>query len=162
MPDYYKYYSKNYNDPVSKLIYNKIITDFNKELCNLVIHDQIEYTFPHLGFELMIRKIKKKVRIVDGKLANNLPIDWQATKKLWEEDEEAKNKKLLIRQNNSHTSGYIFKIYLRKYKAKLKNKSYYQFMPNRIFKRNLAKRIKDKNKNPYDAYLLYQPYNKNK
>jgi len=38
---------------------------------------------------LEVRKRPTRVAIVDGKLVTNLPIDWDATLKLWYEDEES-------------------------------------------------------------------------
>lgn len=157
MPQFYKYYKKNCKNPVSSVLFNKIITDYNKGIVNLIINESMDYTIPYLNFEITIRKYKKKLKIVNGKLINNVPPDWKATKELWAKDPEAKEKKLVIRLNNSHTSGYVFRIYLKKFKSTTKNKNVYKFLPNRDFKRNLSKRIKDTNKDNFDAFLLFKP-----
>lgn len=153
--DYYKFYTNFYNSSVSAKKFNDIITDFNKELTQLIIEDNLFYQLPYLAFELSVRKDKRKPRIQNGNLINNIPVDWKRTNLLWKNDNEAKEKKLLVRYNNSHTSGYVFRIYLSKSKGIIKNKILYKFRPNRIFKRNLSKRINDPNKENYDAYLLY-------
>ena len=70
-------------------------------------------------------------------------------------DEEAKEKKLLVRFTNYHTSKYVFRLYFKKYIYSFKNKKYYKFKTVRSFARALANRIKDENKNKYDAFLLY-------
>jgi|TARA_R110000851_G_scaffold314588_1_gene476693 hypothetical protein len=156
MKDYYNFYDNNYEPyNVTRLIYNKIITDFNKELRKLIINQNLIYKIPYLYFEIMLKKEKRVPRIVNGKLINNVPIDWQKTNKLWAQDEEAKEKKLLVRYNNSHTSGYIFRIYCKKFNSKVKNKNLFKFQPNREFKRELSKRIKDTNQDNLNAYLLY-------
>lgn len=152
--DYFKFYSK-INPNISRKKYNDIITDFNKGIVNLIIEEHLQYYIPHLGFEIMIKKDKRKPRIVNGKLINNVPIDWKATNILWNKDAEAKEKKLLVRYNNSHTSGYVFRIYCKKFKSKVKNKNLYKFKPNRQFQRDLSKRIKDPNKDNFDAFLLF-------
>ena len=121
----------------------------------MIINEGMDYSIPHLMFEITIRKNKRKPRIVDGKLIHNIPIDWKATNELWKENPEAKKKKLLVRYNNSHTSGYVYMIYMKKFKAKVKKKVFYKFLPNRTFKRNLSKRIKDFDKDNFDAFLLY-------
>jgi len=122
---------------------------------DLVIEHNIIFYMPILELELFIKKDKRKPKIVNGKLVNNIPIDWKATNELWEKDSEAKEKKILVRYNNSHTSGYVFRIYCKKFKSKVKKKNLYKFKPSRNFQRSLSKRIKDPNKDNFDAFLLY-------
>ena len=97
MQDYYKFYKKAYDSKVSRADYNKIISDFNLELQDLIIEEGLIYLIPHLNFEILLKKEKRRPRIVNGKLLNNLPIDWKATNALWARDQEAKEKKLLVR-----------------------------------------------------------------
>jgi len=154
--NYYKYYKENNKESkVDKILYNKIISDFNNEIINLVINDNVEYYLPHIGSSLSIRKTKKTPSIVNGKLVNTAPVDWVVTNKLWSEDKEAKDKKLLVRFNNSHTSKFIFRVFFKKYYLVFTNKKYYSFKTSRGFQRLLAKRIKDEDKDRYDSYLLY-------
>ena len=92
---------------------------------------------------------------MNGKLVNTAPVDWVVTNKLWNEDEEAREKKLLVRFSNSHTSKFIFRVFFKKYYLSFLNKKYYSFKTSRGFQRLLAKRIKDEDKEQYDSYLLY-------
>lgn len=156
MPDYYKFYSKNYDHFVDRKRFNRIITEYNKGIIDLMINSNMDYTIPHLLYELNIRKVKRKPRIVDGKLINNIPIDWKKTNKLWDEDPEAKELKLLVRYDNTHTSGFVYKIYMKKFKANVKHKTFFKFLPTRFFKRSLSKRIKDINKDNFDSFLLHK------
>jgi len=155
LSDFFKFFSKQNDYKIDKNTYNKIITDFNEEIRELIINDNLIYSLPHLGFEVVLKKDKRKPRIVNGKLINNIPVDWKATNELWNKNPESKKKKLLVRYRNSHTSGYIFRIYFKKFKCNLKNRSLYKFQPNRKFKRQLSARIKDPNKDNLDAFLLY-------
>lgn len=155
MSDYCAFYKKEYNSKINRSLYNNIITDFNNSVRKLIINEELNFYAPHIGIELSIRKDKRKPRIVDGKLINNIPVDWKATNELWNKDSEAKEKKLLVRYNNSHTSGYVYRLYLNKFKSKMKNKNYFKFRTNRIFQRMLSKRIKDPNKEMFDSFLLY-------
>ena len=152
--DYKKFYEKKYNKELKD--YSKIISEFNKEVINLILNDNLSYTIPFLFFEITIRKEKRFTRIDDGKLINHNPINWKATKELWEKDEDARERKIRVRHNNYNTSGYIFRIYLKKFKCRLKNRSYYKIKPNRNFQRALAKRINDPNKEHFDSFLLYK------
>jgi hypothetical protein len=155
MPDYYKFY-KNRIGSIEKVLFNSIITDFNNGITNLIIEKSLTFYMPYLGFEILIKKDRRKPKIVDGKLINNVPIDWKATNELWNKDQEARDKKLLVRYNNSHTSGYVFRIYCKKFKGNIKNKNLFKFKPNRKFQRSLSARIKDPDKDNFDAFLLYK------
>ena len=153
--DYYKFYKNNYNSDILKAKYKNIIEDFNKEIINLIIENNLIYQLPYIGMEIMIKKDRRKPRIVDGKVINNTPVDWKTTNALWEKDKEAKEKKIIVRYNNYHTSGYVFRIYCKKFKCNLKYRSLYKFKPNRKFTRNLSARLLDEDKDNLDAYLLY-------
>jgi hypothetical protein len=154
MNDFYKFYKNEYNE-TDRSIFGKVITEFNKGIGNLIIDEGLEYIIPKLGFELILRKEKRKPRIKDGKLLNNIPVDWKATNALWERDANAKENKLLVRYNNSHTSGFIFRVYFKKFNARIKFRSVYKFQVNRGLKRHITKLINTEDRN-LDAYLLYK------
>lgn len=156
MSDYYKYFKKLHPElKIERKTYCNIIENFNKQLINLIINDNIDYKFPSIGSSISIRKNKQTVKIQEGKIVNTSPVDWVATNKLWFDDKEAKEKKLLVRFLNSHTSKHVFRIKFKKYLYGFKNKKYYKFKPVRSFTRDLAKRIKDENQERYNAYNLY-------
>ena len=156
MADYYKYFKKEYPelDITNKKFYN-VIADFNEKITEMIIEDNLDYQLPHLGASIAVKKTKQIPKIVDGKLVNTSPVDWVTTNKLWNEDEEAREKKLLVRFSNSHTSKFIFRVFFKKYYLSFLNKKYYSFKTSRGFQRLLAKRIKDEDKEQYDSYLLY-------
>ena len=156
MRDYYNSYRKEYdNKDISPVLFNKILTDFNSGIIDLVIEHNLIFYMPFLGLEIFIKKDKRRPKIKNGKLINNIPIDWKATNELWDRNPEAKEKKILVRYTNSHTSGYVFRIYCKKFKSKIRNKRLYKFKPNRKFQRSLSARIKDPDKDNFDAFLLY-------
>lgn len=155
MIDYYNYYCKNSTNPQSKLKFNKIISEFNKEVVDLIINEGLEFKPTKLQFTFCIRKSKRVPKIIEGKLVNNTPIDWKSTNELWESDSEAKDKKILLRYLNNHTSKYVFRIKILKLGINYKNKKYYKYKPARSFQRLLAKRILDNNLDNFDAYKMY-------
>ena len=110
MSDYYNYYLKNSNNPQSKFKFNKIVSEFNEGVVDLIINESIEFKPTKLQFTFCIRKTKRVPKIKEGKLINTTPIDWKATNQLWESDNEAKDKKILLRYLNNHTFKYIFRI----------------------------------------------------
>lgn len=154
--DYFKYFKKeNPNIKMTAGRFADIIHRFNDEIVNLIIEENLNYKLPHLGASIVVKKSKRVPRIIDGKLYNPTPVDWQATNKLWEEDDEAREKKLLVRYNNNHTSKYVFRINFKKYIYPFNNKKYYSFDACRKFSRLLGARINDEDKDKYDAFLLY-------
>lgn len=156
MKDYYKFYKEQYPDSkITKFQYNKIVGEINLQIIELMLNEGFEYKLPHINSTLIIRKDKRKPTIKNGKVINNSPVDWVTTKKLWEEDPETKERKILVRFTNSHTSGYVFRIYMKKFGATIKNRSYYKYKPSRRFQRALTDRIKDDDKDKFDTYLLY-------
>ena len=155
MGDYYRYYKKLYKKNISRTKFSNIFTDFNLELQKLIILENVIYTMPGTNFQLVMMKDKRKPKIKDGKLLNNIPVDFKKTNALWERDEEAKRKKLLVRYNNSHTSHYVYRIYFKKFATKIKYRSVYKFQVNRDFKRSINIYILDPDIN-IDAYLLYK------
>jgi hypothetical protein len=155
MSNYYKFYDKKYGSKVDKKKFNKIVTEFNKGLVDLILNSNISYKMPYLNLILEIRKDKRKPRIENGTLVNPVPVDWKRTKALWERDKEAKEKKLLVRYNNSHSSGYVFRLFLKKFNSTIKNKGVLKIKTNRKFQRQLSKRIKNLDE-PFDAYLYYK------
>jgi hypothetical protein len=155
--DYYRYFRTEYPDvKITYKQFTSVIQKFNEEITNMIIEDNFEYVLPHLGSSLSVKKTKQVPRIVDGKLFNSTPVDWVATNKLWAEDEEAREKKLLVRYNNSHTSRYVFRINFKKYITPFVNKRYYKFHTCRKFARMLGNRINNEDKDRYDSYLLYK------
>lgn len=148
--DAYKYIRKNHwfniGRPLKEGEFYRIIRNINNLLAQeLAIGKEIN--LPHRMGTLEIRKRPTRVAIVDGKLVTNLPINWDATLKLWCEDEESFNNKTLVRQETED----IFKVYYNKNKANYNNKSFYDFRPHRELKRKLSKTARE---GILDAFVL--------
>ena len=95
-------------------------------------------TFPERMGKLELRKKQCGASLVNGKLKVTYPIDWSNTLKLWFEDEEAKNEKVLLRQKEDH----VYRVKYCKYDANYENKSFYEFALNRFIKKALKDKIK--------------------
>lgn len=156
IPDYYKFYKSKVSKPVDSKTYNKVITEIHERIVDAIINDGLEPTFKFISYSLVIRKTKKVPKLKNGKLVNTMPINYKETLELWRNNPKAKEDKVLIRYLNNHTSRYVFRIKLLKAGHKpFKNKTYYRFKAARDFQRALAKRINDKDKDVFDAFLLY-------
>jgi hypothetical protein len=157
MADYYNFYSKKYKkdteiNNISAIKYNQIIGDFNKKIAEDIIEKTKDLELPFQLGTIGVRKYKPKVQLqTDNTLINYMPVNPLATAKLWDENPEAKEKKVYIRYTNKHSSGFVFKLKYFKQKAKYKNKKIYFIKMKRTVTRPLAKNIKQ---GIVDAFLI--------
>lgn len=141
--DYYKHFCKETgNTDISGKLFGDILREFNEHVRDRISRRGSEWIIPSKIGKIELRKIKTEVFIDDdGKVVNNLPPNWRATRELWASNEEAKKKKIKIRYTNDHTGGYTFRLFYKKSKANFKNKSIYKVQFNRGMKRDLSKSI---------------------
>lgn len=140
--DAYKHIMKNkwYNigRPVKSEEFYAIVRGINKLLGEgLAMGKAI--AFPHRMGIVELRKFKGGVSIKNGKLKISYPVNWDATLKLWFKDEEAREKKILIR----HESEYLYHFKYLTYPASFNNKRMYGFEVNRWIKLALKDNIKN-------------------
>lgn len=145
----FKWLKENNIDLKQKLTskqFSDIIREVNKEIGETLLSSK-EVLLPHRMGLLEIRKLDTKVLYKQDKLIVTNPIDWNATLKLWYEDEEAKKNKQTIKVEEKE----IFRFYYNRLRAKYKNQSYF----NIKFNRNLKLKLKDRiQQGSIDAYLL--------
>ena len=138
--DCYKLMRKNkwYNigRPLKEHEFYTIVRGVNDLLAEEIANGNT-VAFPERMGKLELRKHKRGVSIVNGKMKVTYPIDWGETMKLWFEDEEAKKKKTLLRRENSH----VYHIRYCKYDANYENKIFYEFALNRFIKLALKDNI---------------------
>lgn len=154
--DAFKYYRKHKPKDKKYILtesqYFQIIRNVNNLLVDSLLQNN-DIRFPQRMGILEVRKRPATIKIVNGKLVNNLPIDWDTTLKLWAEDEESYNKKTLIKLEEDE----VFIINYNKKRAIYNNKMYYQFNVNRKLKQRLKELIKN---NEIDAFELWQNNNR--
>lgn len=148
--DAYKWYRKNKPKEKKYILtesqYFTIIRRINEALREELLKDG-DLLFPNKMGRLEIRKYPAIITNDGKKIKTNLPIDWNATLKLWYEDDECLKDKTLVRVNVPE----IFRVYYNKGKANFDNKSFYQFSTNRELKRMLRDTIK--NDINFDAFV---------
>lgn len=148
--DIYKYIRKNkwfdIGQPVTEHQFYSIIRRMNNLLADALIHGH-DIELPCRMGTIEVRKYDARVSIEDGKVKTNLPIDWDRTLKLWSEDEEAYKERTLIKMEEKE----IFSIFYNRTKANYRNKSFYEFRPNRQLKLMLKRNIKA---GRLDAFLI--------
>lgn len=109
---------------------------------NLMFADEISkgnaVQFPCKMGKLELKKEYRGVTIdKEGNMKITYPIDWHSTLKLWFEDEEAREQKLLIRRNTKH----LYRVVFNKHNATFNNKVFYDFTLNRYIKKKLKNNI---------------------
>lgn len=148
--DAFKWYRKNKPKDrkfvLTESQYYTIIRRINEALREELLKDG-DLLFPCRMGRLEIRKHPAVITSDGKKIKTNLPIDWNATLKLWYEDEDCLKEKTLVRINVPE----LFRVHYNKAKANYDNKSFYQFSTNRELKRMLRDAIKN---NPnFDAFV---------
>ena len=139
---FYDSYKKNHGKEVSRLKYGQVLREFNEHVRDRLSTKGAGYVIPSGLGKIELRKFKAEVKIgEDGEIINHLPTNWKETRKLWEENPAAKEKKIRIKFTNEHTDGHTFRIVYLRFKATYKNKSVYKMRFNRTMKRDLSKSI---------------------
>lgn len=156
--DYYKFYKSRYIKSGNKLynvsstLYLAILSEYNKGVISIILDHNNDYKIPHGLGTIGLRKYKPKLETDNGKIiVNKLPIDPVSTRKLWDSNPEAKEKKIYVRFSNKHSGGYVFKMYWFRGKAIFRNKSIYTIKFKRDFTRLISQRIQEKS---IDAFLI--------
>jgi hypothetical protein len=142
--DYWQYYCKN----CKKIPYKKYkeILDFIMEQYSFLISEKaMDIKFPYRLGQIRIRKYFKSPKFEGGELVNNLPINYKATKELWESDPEAKENKQVIYLLNQHSDGYMYQI--RYTVSDIANRydklRFLKYKPARIMSRQFSKNIRE-------------------
>lgn len=140
--DYFKYYKQikpkdtQYNINIKQFC--TIIGLINQMLADSIVNGH-ELEFPcRMGRLNLCKKKYEPIINQEGNLIYKAPVDWNKTLKLWHEDEEALQNKILIK--NEPRS--IVRIIYTKSNAIYNNKSFYYFSPNRTLKIRLNNKIK--------------------
>jgi len=155
--DIYRFYKSRTNNPVS---YDKFsifllgkrtgIKGMFRDIRDYIVYKAYTFIIPYRLGSLRVRRITPEIRFFpDGKLdyKNSLMrVDWKATKDYWENNSEAREKKIKIYHKNLHTRGDITKPYWDKYSSNVKNRTVYKFKAVRDFDRMIPKALKSGDK----------------
>ena len=149
--DAYKYLRKNkwfnIDRPLTEHEFYQIIRRINNYLAEELINGN-DIIFPNRMGKLELRK-RNSLPIIDkkGNIKVTYAIDWDSTLKLWYDDEEAFNNKILVKFPEKS----IFRVKYNKSTANYENKSFMEFQVNRSIKTRLKQKIKN---NEIDAFNL--------
>lgn len=129
---------------IPKNTYSMIIRNINKKFTEALSSGE-EILLPEYMGKLHLKKMQPKITLKDGKLRTTLPIDWNRTLKLWEEDEEAYKNKTIVR----HEVRDVFRIYYSIYDKQFQNATFCKFYPGHCLKQKLSEKARN---NEVDAY----------
>ena len=145
---YFKEFQKlNPDNTTTREQYEQIARMYAEVVGEFLVETGKTHKLPHGLGELQIKKFHKPFSYEnkDGENIIIAPIDWIATKKLWEEDKESADKKTLVRYRNSHTNGFIALLEWRNKKARFKGKECWKMKTARKFSRKvLSPSIKER------------------
>lgn len=140
--DSYKLYKNSHENPVSISEYVLYSSEYNKFLIDKVL-EGYEVTLPNrLGTLSIVGQIQKVSIDENGKVKGLAP-DWVKTKKLWDSNPEAKEKKKLLYHTNSGTENTRYKFFWSKRKILIQNKGLYALRMTRCNKRAVHNLIKN-------------------
>lgn len=148
--DSYKKYKQTTDEVVERKIYLKINALYNKFLTRKVLEGN-EVTLPARLGTLQILGKKPKIKFDENNNVIGLAPDWVATKKLWEENPEAKKRKQRVFHTNPHTDGVRYSWHWSKNKVLVENKTLYALRMTRDNKRAVHKLIKEGKQYPTKA-----------
>lgn len=137
----------NIGKPIDECIYYEIIRRVHNGIIEALLNSD-DIKLPCSMGRFMLVKNPNFVTIKNKKIITNRPVDWDATLKLWYEDEESKSKGIVVRQEEEYT----YKVMFDKRHAKFKNMAFYIFRTNR----SLKKKIKDAVKNGTLDSIIYK------
>lgn len=139
--DSYNFYCKKEEEPLSRKDYLLICNKFNKFLADKILEGNSVVLPERLGI-LEIMGNEQKISIDENGNVRGTSPDWNKTLRLWEENPELKEKRVIIYYTNEETNKIVYKIRWKKERVYLHSKIYYNFVPRRWVKRELAKLIK--------------------
>ena len=126
-------------------LYLKICSEYNKKIRELLINKGITYTMPYKLGEINIRQYEPKIQYTRERIIRRTyrSINYYLTKKLRQEDKEARDKNLLVFYTNDETDG--LKYVIRWYKGKIKNITMFAFRASLRTRSLLGKYLRNGN-----------------
>lgn len=135
----YKLYRKLSKKPIEVKHYIYLANDYNKFLMEKVFEGE-EVTLPMKLGTLSIIGRKQEIKFNEDGVPNLAP-NWGKTKKLWDSNHLAKEKKTIIYCLNEETNGVRYKVAWSKRLMMVENKILYSLKMTRENKRRINKEL---------------------
>jgi len=128
---------KNVGKRIPQKTYEAVIRKANEYVGEALLNGH-DFKMPFRLGTIYLRKRKNRVYLNEnGNLVFIKPVSWSKTRKLWQEDEEARKDRIIIRTNDEYA--YIFTLCNRRFK----NSFYYKFRCNRALNSKKSEKTKD-------------------
>lgn len=150
--DSYKLYKRENPNGTDIKTYIYLCNEFNKFLIEKVL-DGEEVSLPARMGYMNIRGRKQNISFDENGNVKGLAPDWVKTKKLWDSNPDAKERKQIMYHTNPHTEGARYKFYWVKQNVYLLNKQLYSLRLSRQNKRAIFTRIKEGKE-----YIIKEPH----
>lgn len=138
--DSYKLYKTLTKKPQDIKIYILIANAYMKFIIQHIV-EGYEVSLPARLGNLSIIGSKKKIKF-DEKGLPLLPPNWARTKKLWENNPQARLERRLVYCTNEESNGVIYKYLWSKNRVPIENKTLYALRMTRLNKRTVSDAIK--------------------
>lgn len=100
--DYYYYYKTKRKSKLKETTFRKIFTAVITEIANEYLFQYLRVKLPYQMGELFVIKKQAKVTLqADGTYKSTRKVNWAATLKLWSEDQEAFDQRIMVRSETS-------------------------------------------------------------
>lgn len=134
---FYKSNLKKGKQKVTEREYRMIMTSFFMMIRELVVK----------GHEIVLPDRSGILKVVGSKRGlGKENVSWVATKKLWEQCPECKERNQVVNFDNDHTDGIIYRVLWGREKLYAINKHPYGFRPCKAFRKLITKEIKTNNR----------------
>lgn len=151
MNDYYLWLKKNNFFDIEEKLTQAQITKIIRAIHKILLEDLMRggdvYLPCNMG-RIELRKRRTNVNVIDGKIVDDLPIDWKRTLELWQEDEESRDNKVLVKSMVKE----VFRVHYDKAAAKYANQWFMLFYPSRSLKLKLKQNIKEGKTDAFERY----------
>lgn len=134
--DSFKLYKENSESPVDVKTYINYTSEYNKFLMQKVFEGQTITLPSRMGLLSIVGK-KQKISFDENGNVKGLAPDWVKTKKMWEDNPEAKEAKKLLYHVNSHTDNIRYRFLWSKLNIITLNKTLYALRLTREHKREV-------------------------
>ena len=120
----------NIGHPITSHEFYTVIRTVNKALIQDFLEGNVIKIPYHIG-QLIPIKVQYKHFFKDGRLVVQNPPDWNSTFKLWQEDQDAHDKKIIVKRTDKDV---VKIVYCKNRFDRFKNGWLLHFAPNREFK----------------------------
>lgn len=132
----YRWYRKAHKDGMTEKLYDAVIKAVNIRVAEKLYRGE-KFKIPHRMGYMELRKVNHRLVRKNGRIVTL--INWPATHKLWYDDEEARERKALIRYEESIS----YRIYYNKFQCNCDNIKFYDLHVIRPLRKKIRRGMEE-------------------